>query len=136
VSASDIEVVRQVYDAYQRRDPGPLESLFAPDIEWRMTSDPAPRRGLDGVRASVADWLGEFEDESTEVEELIDAGDGRVVGVVRDRGRGKGSGVQVESRFFHLWVLRDGRVAGFVEFTTREEALEAAAEQAPAPPTQ
>jgi ketosteroid isomerase-like protein len=131
MSASDIQVVRQVYDAYRRRDPGPLESLFHPDIEWRMTSDPAPQRGVEGVRASVADWLGEFEDESTEVEELVDAGPGRVVGVVRDRGRGKGSGVEVESRFFHLWIVRDGRVASFVEFTTREEALEAAVERMP-----
>jgi ketosteroid isomerase-like protein len=97
--------------------------MSASDIGW----DPAPRRGLEGVRASVADWLGEFEDESTEVEELVDAGPGRVVGVVRDRGRGKGSGVEVESRFFHLWIVRDGRVASFVEFTTRDEALEAAA---------
>lgn len=127
MSDADIQVVQQVYDAYRRGDPAPFESLFAPDIEWQLTSDPAPRRGLEGVRASLADWLQQFEDETTEVEQLIDAGPGRVVGVVRDRGRGKSSGVQVESRFFHLWFLSGGRVAKLVEFTTLDEALEAAA---------
>ena len=127
MSEADIEVVRQVYDAYHRRDPVAIGSLFAPDVEWQLTSDPAPRRGLEGVAASLTDWLEQFEDETTEVEELIDAGAGRIVGVVRDRGRGKASGVGVESRFFHLWFLRDGRVARLVEFTTLDEALEAAA---------
>ena len=42
------------------------------------------------------------------------------------RGRGQGSGVPIEARFYAVYTLRDGRVVRVDEFTDRAEALEAA----------
>ena len=61
-----------------------------------------------------------------ELEELIDAGD-KVVSAVMMRGKGKGSGVDVEMRVFQVWTVRDSQVVRLVGgYRDRSEALEAA----------
>ena len=45
---------------------------------------------------------------------------------LRQWGRGKGSGVPVEYRFFGVWTFRDGKVIRYKGFNERAEALEAA----------
>ena len=56
--------------------------------------------------------------------EFVDAGD-RVVVATLIRGRGRGSGVEVEARFYNVYTVRGGKVVRMDEFTTRTEALEA-----------
>jgi ketosteroid isomerase-like protein len=56
---------------------------------------------------------------------VIDAGD-QVVVVHYERGRGKGSGVEVEHRVANVFDLRDGRVIRKRPFANRSEALAAA----------
>jgi ketosteroid isomerase-like protein len=58
------------------------------------------------------------------LEELIDAGDDRVVGVARQSGIGKGSGAAVEVRFGMIYTLEDGQVVDRRDCRV-EEALEA-----------
>jgi ketosteroid isomerase-like protein len=59
------------------------------------------------------------------VEETIDAGD-RVVLSAHHRGRGRGSGIKVDARFYEVYTLREGKIVRVDEFTERAEALEAA----------
>jgi ketosteroid isomerase-like protein len=42
------------------------------------------------------------------------------------RGRGRGSGLEVDARFYELYTLRGGKIVRQDEFTELEEALEAA----------
>ena len=42
------------------------------------------------------------------------------------RGRGRGSGVEVDSRFYEIYTLRDGKIVRVDEFAERSEALKAA----------
>ncbi len=58
-------------------------------------------------------------------EEFIDAGN-RVVVRAYFRGRGRGSGLEVDTRFYELYTLRGGKIVRVDEFTGLEEALEAA----------
>jgi ketosteroid isomerase-like protein len=58
-------------------------------------------------------------------EEFIDGGD-RVVVSGYFRGRGRGSGVEVDTRFYEVYTLRDGKIVRLDEFTGRADALEAA----------
>ena len=53
----------------------------------------------------MANW-GDYEAELVDISE---APDGRVVSTLRQRGRGAGSGVAVESDLFMVWTIRDGR---------------------------
>jgi ketosteroid isomerase-like protein len=58
-------------------------------------------------------------------EEIIDAGD-HLIHAILFRGRGRGSGVEVEGRFFQVYTFRDGKTVRWEEFSDRAEALEAA----------
>jgi ketosteroid isomerase-like protein len=58
-------------------------------------------------------------------EEFIDAGD-RVLVTAHHRGRGRGSGIEVDRRFYLVYSLRNGKVARADEYADRTEALEAA----------
>jgi ketosteroid isomerase-like protein len=46
--------------------------------------------------------------------------------VILFRGRGRGSGVEVEARFYEVYTVRDGRTVRWEEFSDRAEALKAA----------
>jgi ketosteroid isomerase-like protein len=58
-------------------------------------------------------------------EEFIGAGE-RVLVTAHHRGRGLGSGIEVDARFYLLYTLRDGKVVRQDEYAERAEALEAA----------
>jgi uncharacterized protein len=60
-----------------------------------------------------------------EAEDFIDAGD-KVVAIGRMRGRGRGSGVEVDGPVFMVWTFRNGSAVRQQWFSERTEALEAA----------
>jgi hypothetical protein len=41
-------------------------------------------------------------------------------------GRGRGSGVETDARFYGVYTVRDAKIVRMDEFTERSEALEAA----------
>jgi ketosteroid isomerase-like protein len=87
---------------------------------------PGAKEGLRARRgAGAPPYLGrDLRRLGYEPEEVIDAGDSVFVGL-RQWGRGKGSGVPVEYRFFGVWTFRDGKVIRYKGFNERAEALEA-----------
>jgi hypothetical protein len=44
---------------------------------------------------------------------------------VRVSGRGKTSGIEMTTQFFHVWAFRDGKPWGCFVRSTRDEALKA-----------
>ena len=81
--------------------------------------------GLDQFLRGMDEWTGAFEEITTEVEEMIDAGENVIVGH-RMRGRGKDSGVEVDLAIFQVVAVRDGQLIRMHDYGSREEALEAA----------
>jgi ketosteroid isomerase-like protein len=66
-----------------------------------------------------------FEDYRPEVESFLDAGD-KVVTLAIEQGRGRGSGVEVESRrTAHVWTIRDGTAIRLDLYLDRKRALKA-----------
>ena len=114
------EFAARVYAAINARDRGAIKALCAPDIVVGTTVE--AYRGPE----AVLDWLDEGDDafddfsvELLEVEELA----GHVVVSMRQRGRGKASGAEVDHRFTHVWTLRDGRAIRMQSFANRDDAL-------------
>jgi ketosteroid isomerase-like protein len=98
--------------------------LLDPDVEWNAFRF-APvwqYYGHAGVRQWLADVGGMFEELRIEPEEFVDAGD-RVVVVSRMRGRGKGSGADVEQALVSVWTFRDERIVRHDAYQDRKEAL-------------
>jgi len=81
-------------------------------------------RGHEGIRRWFRAWNEAWVESDLHLEELIEAGED-VVSVVSRRGRGRVSGVEVQSPGAVLWTIRNGKVARVVLFPTRDEALEA-----------
>ena len=71
-------------------------------------------------------FAGTFEDYRWEDERLTDLGSGAVLAVLRETGRGKGSGVPVDRPLAALYTVIDGKIARITIFHTEQGALEAA----------
>ncbi len=122
MSREDVEVVRTIYDAVNRRDLSAVLDLIAPDIEVRTTVE--TYRGVDGIATFIEEVDRTFENYTLTVGEAADTGDLIVVGV-RQRGRGRASGVDIDHDFTHVWTFHEGRATRLRAFTNRAEALEA-----------
>jgi ketosteroid isomerase-like protein len=94
-----------------------------PEIVWNPIEE-LPTQGHAAVRASLAHWKAEWDEYEVLPEELMDMGD-RVVATVCLRGRGRGSGVEIEARFYDVYTLRDAKIVRMDQFTDRSEALDA-----------
>lgn len=120
-----VELVRAIIDALNRGDLDEMLGRMHPDFEWRpLEASPVARvyRGRAQVRRYVEDWLGTFESLRLELEDPTQVAD-RVVAVVRGHGRGRASGVELESRFCQVWTLRHGTALAMEEHATREQGL-------------
>ena len=130
MSEENVEVVRQVYDAANRHDTERIFSLYDPEVELdasRLEMDHTRVvKGHEGLRAFFREWNEAWEGVDYSYEELIDAGDDRVVSVVTRHGRGRASGIEVERPFALVWTIRHGKVVRVVWFLERTKALEAA----------
>jgi ketosteroid isomerase-like protein len=115
-----------------RGDTAAVLALYDPDIEVDGSRLPEsglsrltdPLRGHDGLRSLHREWNEEWSSAEDRCDELIDAGE-HVVSVVTRRGRGRASGVEVETRRAGVWTIREGKVVRTVWFPSVEEALKA-----------
>jgi ketosteroid isomerase-like protein len=120
-------MVRRLYATWNSDDRWAVLSLVDPEIEAVVTGavNDGTYRGLAGMRQLLEEFWSQFEDPHTEVVEYIEAGD-EVLASVIHRGRGKGSGVEVEMSQWQAFTLRNGVVVRWRLFSaTRAEALEA-----------
>jgi uncharacterized protein len=132
-SAETIGRLRAGYEAFARGDVDTLISHLHPDVEFHnpvYAIEAGVRHGRAGFRKAIAALGDMFDYETIELEEIIPAGD-QVIGVMRVRATGKGSGVPIDETFAHLWTFRDGLGARVEWYRTLAEAREAARGMAP-----
>ena len=124
----NLEVLRERLEAAVE-DPERFYELLDPDVAWDISDTPSPMagiyRGQDEVRAFYRRWSSAFSDWNYDIERMIEAGD-RVVVIVREHGRGRGSGVEVGMRRANVWTFEDGKVVLFRSFASPDAALQAA----------
>jgi ketosteroid isomerase-like protein len=126
MSQENVEIVRKAiaYEYYGVGDRAEAAAIFDPDVVLNPI-DEEPSSGFDAMRADMERWASAFDGLKVTVEEIIDAGD-QVVVVAHHEGRGRASGVEVDTRFYEVYKLREGKVARVDEYTERADALEAA----------
>lgn len=128
MSQENVERLRQGYELFSQT--GELDwDMFDPDVEFDPSAvlpDVGVVRGHAALQDIVRLWVGSFEDFRIDVEEMIDIDAERVVAVVRDGGRIRGTTNEVRNRFAHLWVMRHGKAVRWATFQTKGDALEAA----------
>ena len=120
-----VDLVREIIEALNRRDVDGMLARMHPDFEWRpLEASPVARvyRGREQVRRYVEDWLSTFESLRLDLEDPTEVGD-RVVALVRGHGRGRASGVELDTWFCQVWTVRCGTALGMEEHETREQGL-------------
>jgi ketosteroid isomerase-like protein len=142
MSQGNVEIVRRLLGPFEQGDLVPLfrdeaiaasitaasEPFFTPDFECVFVREDVGRavyHGLDGLRIGFLDWLLPWDSYSAGVEDVIDAGDDRVVVLTRDHARPKGAAAEVGFLGAPVWTLRDGKVARIEFFWNRAEGLAA-----------
>jgi ketosteroid isomerase-like protein len=129
MSRENVELARRGWDAFIRGfeadDVGHFLREFAsPEIEYKPMEEAEVIRGYEAYLDYLNRWVEVWEGLSWEIEDLIDAGD-QVVSVIRMRGRGKETGMEVAMRYFMVSTFQKGKVVRAVEYLDRAEALEA-----------
>jgi len=137
MSEENVALVREVMDLMNSATTGEavreLYDKFDPDVRIDMTRrvfNPDVYEGHDGLRrlgSEVREVWAEFK---IEPERFIDAGD-QVIVIERRRGRGTGSGIEIDQRSAVIWTLREGKVVAMETDIDPDEALAAAEPQPP-----
>jgi uncharacterized protein len=116
VGAENIELMRRGYAAWNAGDIDAVVATLDPQVEWHghpQLPEPGPFKGREAVRR----WLDNVNEalESISVKPLAFAESANsVVVLVHITGRGRGSGVEVESGIdAHIWKIVDGAVIRF-----------------------
>ena len=123
----DLALLRNAYEALNRGDVAGAMAVVDEDAEWHEHSD-LPEAGSyvgrDTIREFLEHFLESWQEFHQETEELIPAQQ-RVLIFLHLLARGKGSGIPVETRYAHLWTMREGRGVRIDAYYDRNEALEA-----------
>jgi ketosteroid isomerase-like protein len=128
MSQDHVDKTMDFIDAYNRRDFDAAVENFDPGVDWVLPE----HQSFDSCRgpgAIIRFWEGlddTFDELSLKPQEVVDAGD-RVAVRLRHYGRGKGSGLELDTELYHqVTTFRDGVMVRIEYFTTWPAALEAA----------
>lgn len=129
--ASDrVELVRGIYELWNRGDRAATIELLQPDVEFvnpDYAVEPGTRRGVSSVREAMIENLdAAFSSYELDPHELIPAGEAQVLVLLMFRACGRDSGARIEVAEQHLWTLRDGKISRIEWFHDEAEARRAA----------
>ena len=147
MSQENVEIVRRMYDAFYRGEFEEALGYFHPDVLVDASAarpDSLAGRGREQVRRTVATWVAAWDGWREEIEEVRDLSS-QVLVLSVQRGRGRGSRVEVEAHYALLYDLDGSEITRMRLYGSLPEALEAGAvgagdvagehrEHAPEPP--
>lgn len=122
-----VEITRQIYTEWGRGNFRAGAERYGDQTVLVMPPEfpeAGTYRGLEGIRGYMRDFLGAWELVVIEGTSFLAAGDSVVVDV-NQRATGRGSGVPVELRYFHVWTFRGDMIVSIETFQDRSDALEA-----------
>jgi uncharacterized protein len=124
---ANVDALKRGYAALNRGDLSVVRELLHAEIEWH---EPAPspdagtHQGRDSFERFLRGWLESFDEFQVEPEQVVERG-GRLIAVVRQTGKGRSSGVQVDARLAHVWTVEAGKAVRWEAIANPEEALAA-----------
>jgi len=127
MSQQNVDVVRRMYDAFYAGDANGALSHFDENVlvdTGNTRPDRSVGKGREYLGALVGSWTAAWEDWREEIAEMRDLGD-RVLVISVQRGKGKGSGLDVELRYAILYDVADGAITSVRMYGTVAEAVQA-----------
>jgi len=134
MSKETLATLRRGYEAFNRGDTAVILELVrevgTPDMEWGAIGAFPGVEGMYRGPEAIQEWMdvirSAWEEFEVSLDEVLHDGDDVVVVAELLRGRGRGSGVEVEMRIFSTYWFEERKLRRRAAFTERKEALEAA----------
>ena len=129
MSQENVELVKQLWDAFQRGDIEWMVQRCTPDIAIAQppeTPDATVYEGRTAMIDAVEGFPRDWEDFRVDLREVLDVSDDAVLSVCRNRGRGRISGLEMDVDMFYLHRIHAGKMNRMQIFLSREQALHAA----------
>jgi ketosteroid isomerase-like protein len=125
MSRENVDLIRDAYEAVNRRDFEWVSSVVAPGFEYESVRTGHLHVGVGGIRELMRELDEAFVSYEQTPERIIEATDDTVIALIRLTGTGRASSVPVEQLHAHVWQLRDGKFVRGAGYLTHAEALEA-----------
>jgi ketosteroid isomerase-like protein len=127
MSEENVQIARQMIDAWNRGEIDEWTSVLHEDVIWvPLAENPQtePIRGNEAVRTFVLDWVEPWDEYTAEIFRIVDREDWVVVGA-HHHARHE-SGAEVSMDMYVAAAVRDGKGVEFRWFTNETDALRAA----------
>ena len=126
MSQADVALIQSLYAAFGRGDIATIVAAVTPDIEWRLNGSRSDHpllgtwNGPKGVQAFFNELAAMQDFSEFSPREFLSAGDrvlvlGHYAATMRTNGR------KAASDWVHIFTVRNGKVAAFLEFTDTAE---------------
>jgi uncharacterized protein len=130
MTQENVEIVRLGWEAWSRGDMDGLFALLADDVVYDTSHlhdwPEGEYIGHTGFRRFLTEWLGVWEAFEVGVDEFVAAPDGRVVALFWQRGKGRQSGLAMDTKWAQIQTIREGKAVRLEVYDSRAEALKAA----------
>ncbi len=126
---SNVDTLREGYQAFAQGDLDGATANFADDIRWENPEAPQlPNNGVtegkEGVKQLFASLAEYWESFTITPDEFIESGD-TVVVLSHSEAKGKETGKEVKLPWVHVWQFRDGKVTEVQALTDTALAADA-----------
>ena len=123
---SSSDVVREAFEAADRRDKQTLFRLLSPNVEWHLAGlfadQPPVRTGREGIWNYALMLFEQIEGLHRELAEVEEVGD-QVVARYHVRGKSRESGSPVDFEFTMVARVRDGKIVSGRNYEDHDEAV-------------
>jgi ketosteroid isomerase-like protein len=127
VARKNVDVVREMYEAFNSGDFERGLAMLDPQPELHQAPEVVDAEvyiGFDAFVRGMGLFMADWDNPRFEPQEVDEVGD-FVVMRVQVSGRGKTTGLEMTTQFFHAWTFRDGQAWQCFVRSTRDEALRA-----------
>lgn len=127
MSQQNVEIVRQIFEAFNSEDIELILALTHADFELEvppaLSAEPDIYRGHDGMRRYWESFQDAMDEIRIQPERLCDAGE-EVVVAMHLTAKGRRTAIAVEQRTAGVWTICDGKVLRIRAYVSLSEALE------------
>jgi ketosteroid isomerase-like protein len=126
MSQQDVETLTRGYEAFAAGDAKAVLALLQDDFLLEVHTErpdmgSAVYHGREGFLANFAELTDVFDELKVDPTEIIERDENYLV-VTQITGKGRGSGVSIEARIFHVWTIRDGSAEKLRIYNDRSQA--------------
>jgi ketosteroid isomerase-like protein len=125
--SENVQALLDAYEGFNESGEIPV-ALFDPEVEFVQVGGFAgtgTHGGIAGVQEVLSNLLANFESLKMRPREVLDESDDEILMRVAVTALAKGSRIQVKETLFHIWGMREGRIARWQAFAEEDEAREA-----------